>query len=332
LETEVAVDNNQQQPNPPAEEWNGFGFQPTPEPTHAAEETPPAVDTPIIETPVVETPVVETPAPQVIREAYIPQELLDFYTNDDSATLISEIKSQTPYQFLVADVMAKHPSATTQKDIDYWMNKEHPDLDPSIPENLGIPTPEYNELVKRIDDSKQERINQVIADKKAKIEAIVAEATPKPVEVEQVSDEVLTQQITDFVDKQVAAFDKSVLPEVAGLELPDLDMVEVRKRALEGNRLASVEIQPGQWDIMPDVTAVAREMRLQAIIDAQKPMVEAYKRLDPEVYKKAVQQSLNNLPVQTTAPAVDPTRNDKREQPSAFGFGSGQYPGENQQQ
>ena len=109
-------------------------------------------------------------------------------------------------------------------------------------------------------------------------------------------------------------------------------MVEVRKRALEGNRLASVEIQPGQWDIMPDVTAVAREMRLQAIIDAQKPMVEAYKRLDPEVYKKAVQQSLNNLPVQTTAPAVDPTRNDKREQPSAFGFGSGQYPGENQQQ
>jgi len=318
----------------PQPEFQGFGFAPVAEETPASTEDKP--DAIITELPASTEPkaaTVESPVPQVIREAFIPQELLDFYANDDTPDLIAEIKSQTPYQYLRQEVAAKYPSATTDDEIDFWMNKEHPDLDPSIPENLGLSMPEYKELVRRVDGSKQVRIDSVKAARIEKIEAIKKEATPAPVNVEpdEVVNERLRSHIQTYVDKQVASFDKNVLPKFEGFNVPELNMEEVRNRALEANRLIAVEYD-GRPDVMPDVVGVATEMRLRAYIDVLEPMAKAYQRLDPELTKQAVLQSLNNAPLQNSAPAVDPTRNNVRDETPAFGFGSGQFPGENGQQ
>ena len=314
-------------------EFQGFGFPPVTE-TAPPENQPaaPSNET-VVETPVIAEEPKETVSPQIIREAFIPQELLDFYANDDTPDLIAEIKNQSPYQFLRQEVAAKYPSATTDDEIDYWMNKEYPDLDPLIPENLGLSMPEYKELVRRVDGSKQAQIDSVKAARLEKIEAIKKEATPAPVNIEpdEVVNERLRLHIQKYVDEQVAAFDPKALPKFEGFNLPELNMEEVRNKALEANRLIAVEYD-GKPDVMPDVVGVATEMRLRAYIDLLEPMAKAYQRLDPELTKQAVLQSLNNAPLQNTAPAVDPTRNEVRQTVPAFGFGSGQFPGENGQQ
>lgn len=260
-------------------------------------------------------------AQPTIREAYVPQELMDFYDTDDTDDKISNIKAVSAIEWLRKDIQDRYPSAKTQEDIEYWLLKEQPDLDPSIPENLGLPAAEYNELVRRIDESKNQQIAQLKADRKSRLEAKAKEVMPAPAVQE--SDEVLDQrfraQVNTFVDKSIAAFNKDALFKIEGYDLPDLDMAEVRKQALNANRLYTVEVD-GVPDVMPDVVGLANEMRLRQIIDVLKPMADAYKRLDPAVYKKAVEQSLSNRAPSTTAPAIDPRQSENPNKPSAFGF------------
>lgn len=236
---------------------------------------------------------------QVRVEKIVPDEVKALLDNPKELSILMEDFAQRDILSLLIDkTRQENPWIKNEQSALAFLQRKYPDLDPEIPENLGLSELDYEQAKYESEGHR----NALIA-KQDEVKGKIKELTQTKEEQAPAFDqEAYNKLYAEKVDQGIKQFAAPALAlDIPGYELPKFDLEKVREIAYSENTPLKLDGEGNLWPDMESAYKIALADYLSQIFT---PTVEAAKRAAPKETAEAIAQALRGNNTQVNSPGI----------------------------